>query len=236
LIVALGALLGVLATTLGSIFVARVRIKEVEVTYAQRLQDSYLENARNYTTTVYQPLGIELHKLFDGYRQLRISLNFEKQEADPASLEQFRQIMRKYDHAVSSLLDRGASAFLTTTLEQRLEAFNVFLRESVEAKEAVAKQVLMVAGGLLSPFFGMFKALSTTEREVVWSGKALGPLRSLKIRIPLVGFGFGLNMNMETLKAPITSRAFEERIVADVAAIRFLIKEVTLGKHAAPNS
>jgi hypothetical protein len=100
------------------------------------------------------------------------------------------------------------------------------LRVSLDATQSVRKTVLQLSFGVPGvPLFRQRIELETTGRWV----------RNLSVlnfeTVPFLPMGISFNAK-EILKAPTTSRDFEERIERDIATLRFLIKEVTLGSHA----
>jgi hypothetical protein len=60
LVGAVAAVAGALAAGLANAYAARQRIKEIEVSYLQKLKDSYLENARKVSAEVYIPISVSL--------------------------------------------------------------------------------------------------------------------------------------------------------------------------------
>lgn len=148
LIAAGGLVLGALLAAVGAIYTAKKKAQELEITYSQRLRDSYLENARSYLHSVYLPIHLALARLVVEYRQFRAHVDLESGVAEEGYREAFEAGIMLYDDALKSLLGRAAGAFLTTTLEERLESFNEFLRQSLPAvKLRVTNIVEMSAGG-----------------------------------------------------------------------------------------
>lgn len=222
LIATIGVVAGAVLTSLAAAYSARQKVREIELTYRQKLRENYLANARLYTNNIYVPISIAFRKLGDGHQRFRSRKDTE---------DDFRYICSEYEKTISNLFERGADAFLTTELEERLRSFNNFLVASLETKEVVAKAVIK---------FRLLNTLITTPMRV--SSKASSGLRGLREtimssvkfeNISVGGFGLGFTYNVEEiLAAPITSKEFERRISGDIPALKFLIKEVTLGAHS----
>jgi hypothetical protein len=56
-----GAIAGGLIASAANAYAARQKIREVEISYAYKLRDGYLENARKMAAEVYIPINIALH-------------------------------------------------------------------------------------------------------------------------------------------------------------------------------
>src|ERR1700730_464754 len=228
LIAAGGVVAGALFTAAAAAYTARQKIKESELTYAQKLQDGYLANARLYIEGVYAPLSIALTKLSNAYRSFRGRINFDPPDVDDKAAATFREACHEYNRTMSDLLDRGADAFLTTALDERIQSFNGFIRESLKASEPVIK---FVVGYSLS-FAGLsFLTTSydfTSQVRGRWATRAA---RLGDVSFKILGSGFKYRVN-ELLAAPVFSKEFESRISTDIPAIKFLIKEVTLGTQS----
>lgn len=218
LIAALGAVVGVVFTVSGTIYAAKKKVQEIEVVYEQRLQDRYLDNARAYLESVYMPLHLALAKLTGSYRTFRSHIDFDAQEAPSERVDDFRAAAMAYDDTVRELLDRGAGAFLTAALEERLGSFNEFLRESLGATETQVEVLLSV--GL--SYLGMHMQ---TERTHI-----LHKRLPYKVRFNYLGWKTEV-YEKQLLRAPLATRNFEEAFVRQTTLLRILIKEVTLGTH-----
>jgi len=72
-----GLVLGIVAAVIGNYFVARAKVREAEMLYRQKLADSYLATAREYTHEIYVPLSVMLSALADAYLALREHIDFE---------------------------------------------------------------------------------------------------------------------------------------------------------------
>lgn len=200
---------------------ARLKSKEIEITYEQRLKDTYLQNARQYINGVYVPINIALRNLSDHFRIF--------QEAKGRSLTQdaidyFRDACLEYDRVISELVAQGADSFLTSELDERLQAFNSFLSLSLNAKEPVRREILNVS-------FRVPLTSWSSQYEIAQniSGKLPKFVRFLRGWHMSV-FGLGVSYrSSELLAAPIESPEFEDRMSLEIPRIKLLIKEVTLG-------
>ncbi|MFE1994120.1 hypothetical protein [Streptomyces parvulus] len=213
LIAALGTLFGVVVTVVGSIYAANKKVKELELTYQQKLQEAYLQNARAYLESVYLPLHVAVSKLAAAYEAFRAYIDFDAGAVESFRADDFRASVQGYNSALDSLFDRGASAFLTVDLEQRLESFNEFLRRSLSATEVRSKTLVNFS------YMGMGQeALFETRRK----------MHPMSMRLMLMRF----SLDSQVMFAPVYAREFEDRFISDLAVLRTLIKEVTLGAHS----
>ncbi|MGJ5805096.1 hypothetical protein ACSCB1_39270 [Streptomyces europaeiscabiei] len=213
LIAALGALFGVIITVAGTVYAANKKVKELELTYQQKLQEAYLQNARSYLDSVYLPLHVAVSKLAVSYEAFRAFVDFNAQTVESTRSDVFRAAVHDYNGTLDSLFDRGAGAFLTVDLESRLEAFNGFVRRSLDSTEVRRK--LLVSSSSMG--VGQKTELETRRR-----------IRSLSLHVA----GMSFSLDSRVISAPTHTREFEEKFIADIAILRTLIKEVTLGAHS----
>jgi hypothetical protein len=227
LITAAGVIISAIVGAVTATYSARLKSKEIEITYQQRLQDTYLQNARQYITSVYVPINIALRNLADHFRLL------QEQKAAPLTkdaTDYFRDACREYERVISDLVKRGADSFLTSELDEQLQSFNSFLRLSMDATEPVRRMVITVNFSV--PFTG-YHSRHEIAQQVHGRLKYLSFLYLGAWRWSLSGVGISYR-RPELLSAPIESPEFEERISVDIPKIRFLIKEVTLGSQITP--
>ncbi len=228
------ALVTVVAASVGAVFAglfnmyaANKGIKEVKLQYEYKLRDGYLDNARKFIGDVYVPLSIALTRLFKNYERYAATLE-EKDAGELASTKnEFETDCRNYVQTVDELLDRGADAYLTTALDQRLNEFTNFIRNSIVEKEIRKRRVVETR-------FNMF-GLTTSPKIVAESAANSWASR---VRMPDISVGFlgmGFVYSEKTLAAPTETREFELRIRTEIPQIKFLIKEVTLGSSPARN-
>jgi hypothetical protein len=71
LIGTIGVIVGAILTFLASAFAAKQKIKELDITYQQKLDETYLANARLHIDTIYLPINIGLTKLATEYRKFQ---------------------------------------------------------------------------------------------------------------------------------------------------------------------
>jgi hypothetical protein len=83
-------LLGIFTAILGNWFVVRAKIREVDLLYRQKLADSYLATAREYTRAIYVPLNVLLSTIADAYLELREHVDFDAGTAPPSDATAFR--------------------------------------------------------------------------------------------------------------------------------------------------
>jgi hypothetical protein len=220
LIAAAASVIAALLTAAAATSAARVRIREVLLTYDQKLHESYLTTARQYTNSVYVPLGIALSKLSASFVTYRDSLDpddrrDEHSDARDAFIRSVEGFLRETDR----LTEQGADAFMTSALEERLVSFVGFLRKSLSAREVTRSVVYesRLAFGL---------KLASTALSVV---SIVGPLAGV------AGLALSESRRMKRLReAPIWSPFFERHLIEELAALKALIKEVTLGTQAGP--
>jgi hypothetical protein len=135
-------LLGIVTAILGNWFVVRAKIREVELLYRQKLADSYLATARDYTRAIYVPLNVLLSTLADAYLELREHVDFDSGTAPPGDATAFGIQVQTFITGLDALVAQGADAFLTTDVESRLRDFKHFLASSLETQTTETKMVI----------------------------------------------------------------------------------------------
>jgi len=221
-----GVIFGAVATALASAYSAGQKVREIEVSYKLRLSEAYLSNARQYTNSVYVPLAIALSSLNDSYRRYRTSLDERTRFVQPEDETAFRESCLVYLYELSHLYARGADAFLTSSMEERLGAFNSFLETSLRTKNVINR--IIIAYGFTNPFFNLPRLSTTYQFEAqARSAKMLRVIDAgLQVSNGVIGY------RREVLGAPVNSIEFEQRIAGEMPILKYLIKEVTLGSQS----
>lgn len=230
LVGAIAAVAGAIAAGLANAYAARQRVKEIEVIYLQKLKDGYLENARKLTAEVYIPLSVTLTNLANSYDRFSGWIDYDAEISVEGFREDFLTDCLRYLSTVDDLMRRGADAYLTTALDEELQFFTNFIRDSMDAQELHRKRVmraLVTTDGLRFMFFGF----PYFRYQFDLAEKAAGKLRLPAFDVGL--FGLKLAYSERIYSAKIELRDFEARIRATIPALKALIKEVTLGSPAA---
>ncbi len=215
LIAGIAALGGAAIAGFSSNMSAKHKLRELEVTFSQKVRETYLQNAREYTKSIYVPLTLALSHLNDEYA------SFAANPDATGTVDRFKASIKSFLVEVHELRDRGAEAFLTNELEDKLRSFIEFLRESHDATAPVVKAQLGYKIG-----FGVFHIDETKYLKLV--GPAALRWRSSRMTVNFAGMGVTYEANV-LLAAPVSSMDFGTRFVADSGDLRFLVKEVTLG-------
>lgn len=215
LIAASAAVVGGAIAAIASYMNTRHKIRELEVTASQKLRENYLQNAREYTKAIYVPLTLAMSKLSDAYSV------FHRNTTGSGAPEALRQAIDQFRNDVQQLRDRGAEAFLTNELEDKLRSFQEFLGNSRDSTTLVRKAEIGFRVGL----GGLAWAETTT---VALLGRAATWWRSPRMSLSILGLGFTYEATV-VQSAPLESVEFRTRFTADTGEIRYLIKEVTLG-------
>jgi hypothetical protein len=228
IIAAAGVVVGALLTAVAAAYSSRMKIQEIVFTYQQKLQDSYLENARSYTRTIYVPLSIAVYQLTRSYESFRGTIDFDTGKTSSDYKEVFEKEALSFLNQFDLLVERGAAAFLTSALEQRLADFTSFLRASLTADAVLKQSIFTLAGRKLEYSSNRGAMLRATLIDT-----AAAAVSSLSILAPMTGLPFPqVTREVRILSAPLTSREFEQRIITEMTTLNYLIKEVTLGSHS----
>jgi len=193
----------------------RHKIRELEVAASQKLRDNYLQNAREYTKAVYVPLTLAISKLSDTYSA------FQKNASSSGAIDTFRQAIDDFRNEVQQLRDRGAEAFLTNELEDKLRSFLEFLGASRDSTALIRKAEIGFRVGLGGLAWAETSTVGLTGRSAIW-------WRSPRMSLSMLGVGVTYEATV-VQSAPLESIEFSTRFTADTGEIRYLVKEVTLG-------
>ena len=203
-----------MVTALASRFTARSKIAEVQTVYQQKLRDTYLENARKYTNSLYVPISVQIAALERVYRAFAAATA----KVPGASPDTFKSACQQYLDVMADLSAKGANAFLTAELEDRLTRFNSLIAESLSASGPVRSVVARLETGWI--FGGRTPRYVTKSVRGRWA-------RFLDFTISIAGMR--LTYSNELLAAPPGSEDFAKAFVVQLGTVRLLLKEVTLG-------
>ncbi|WP_147265162.1 hypothetical protein [Micromonospora sp. LHW51205] len=218
-IAAAAAVAGAIAAAAATVLAANKRVREVEIGYLQKIQESYLENARAYTQGVYVPIAIQLTKLSTAFDKFRVDASIDS--IDAGVRINLEQSMADFVEIVQVLLERGASAFLTTTLESELEDFLAFVTASRTAtstlRQAVVRYSVLGVG-----VEGEIQSEAMIRQAYLMRSFNVLPFMVARVHI----------RRDQVLAAVPGTKDFEVALVEGIGRLRVLIKEVTLGSQA----
>jgi hypothetical protein len=220
LIAALGIVIGAVATGIFAVVAADRKVREIEVTYQQKLHENYLDNARAYTRSVYMPLATALTKLSAAFERYRAELQSLR---DPApAVERLYEAVGSFVDLVKNLQDQGAAAFLTIALENELEDLIAFLEASRGATTTRRRATIRLS------MLGMSVEGDIGSPVAIWQARLASRIRYLPFLLaPRVKM-----LKDRVVAADPLSPTFEVEFGVSVTRLRILIKEVTLGAHA----
>lgn len=198
-------------------FELEMRKSGVERSHA--LGEEYLSRAREHSEEVYIPLSSAIARLKSSYKRYQFT------GRQPLDLAGFKQEIAAFIAELERLERRGATAFVTTELEERILSFANFLRAS-QGATAVEMHSFVdynLGTGLTGTWFsGSAKVSGKTAAR-------LAPLAHSTLRIP------GITLEVSTtdlIRAPLNSEEFQARFERDTHLVSVLVKEVTLGVPA----
>lgn len=201
---------GAIAGAISSSTSSRHRLRELEISYRQKLDENYLINARSHIDTIYIPFNAILTKLEKDHDRFARKCYINKNDAlDETDVKEFKDACNVYLQEVSNLFSDGKDVYLTGELSRWFGEFNNFLEISLITKEITFFQdtlpldqqlilfPLMMA--LVVPFLNS-KKRSIIEEEA-----------------------------KHALSAPIETVVFSKSFRRYISNIKALIREVTLG-------
>lgn len=226
LVGAAATIAGVILGHISAAIQARYKLREIQLAYSQKLQEGYLSSARQYTQTLYVPLTLALTRLRRSFERFRRTSDPSNQDPSHPARNELVKAIEAFVADLDALVARGAGAFLTSTLEARLDSFRDFLCGSLGATVPLAKVVFHFSARIV----GMGFSREAPSRVPL---KALTRWGFASAGLSLLGLGIGYRIE-ETLEAPLSSHEFESRLVQDLSELSSLVKEVTLGAHSGP--
>lgn len=202
----------------------RREVERYQLERNNQLSEEYLKRAREHADTVYIPLSSEIARLKGSFNSYLFN---GKNDED---LVQFNKDINSFTSETQRLYEKGASAFITTELEETILSFVTFLRASKNAVQAEQEVVFNYNVGFWGlPFAsvaGSTRAVSKPDAHLIRLTKLI---RRSSIRVP----GFAIEIRqIETVKAPLNSELFQEKFSRDAHLISVLVKEVMLGVPA----
>lgn len=183
--------------------------------------DKYLQQAREHTNSVYVPLASALALLKASFQKYVFEGRLETDKLV------FYQQIDNFIAELQRLERQGATAFITTELEELILSFTTFIRASKSATEP--KMELLYDFNL--SFGGIGSSLSTSKVVDASAQSIAARVGSLSVNVPGVGAKFRTS---DLIQAPIDTNEFQARFERDTHKINVLVKEVTLGSAAKP--
>ena len=211
---------GAIATALVGAYAANRKIREVELQYLYKLRDGYLDNARKVAGEVYIPISIALTSLSNSYE--RLAVNSAGIPTENAKAE-FRAACLQYIDTIDELLARGADAYLTTELDERLNGFRNFVRNSIDQQHVIIRRILTTDLTLFGLSFSPRASIDSRTK----SRFQRTPIPDLSVGT----IGIRLKYSQRILAAPLESSEFEAQLKMEIPQIKFLVKEVVLGSN-----
>lgn len=195
----------------------REELQKLRLERLNEQSDLYLKNAREQIGTVYVPLSSSLAILKGSFQ------NFVYQGKTEELLVAFTAQIDQFIEDLQALEMRGATAFVTTDLEDVIIKFAVFLRASKDASEPVVDVTYNFRVGI-----GGFSTnqSGTTQRT---SSKVARAKFSASISVAEIDADVRVS---DIIQAPIETDEFQARFERDTYQLSVLIKEVTLGSAA----
>lgn len=195
----------------------RDELQKLKLERLNEQNDLYLKNAREQIGTVYVPLSASLAALKASFQ------NYIYQGRKEQKIVAFVDQIDDFIEQLQALELRGATAYVTTDLEDSLIRFVEFLRASKSANEPIVDIAYNFSVGL-----GGFKTMHIGAIKTNAS-KATRP--GFSASISAAGIGAGVRVS-DIVQAPIHSEEFQARFERDSYRLSVLIKKVTLGSTA----
>ncbi len=239
-----GLVIGAILSFVASAFSARQKIRELELTYRQKLDENISTNARLHLDDLYIPLNAGLTKLENNYDELMATYHGTPDRpgqimAEQVSLmDKFHQDCKEFIEQISELYNRGVDAYLSTKIDNQLRTFVWFIQQSLEKEGWILRQE--------DSDIAMHRYLDKKD-SAAYVKKSKKKEREANLLLQL-----SLNLmaqdQQEMDKNGISRRAIEEKIhyipslpqskayrkqlKYGIYKLKFLIKEVTIGTVA----
>ncbi|GHO61385.1 hypothetical protein KSC_002770 [Ktedonobacter sp. SOSP1-52] len=233
-----GVVIGAILSFLASALNARQKIKEIKLTYQQKLDESYVTSARIYIDDVYMPINIALSILESQYYDFKMlaSLYKENDNEYAGAREVFQKACEEFTLQIGGIFQQGKDAYIISELDQNLRSFNNFIKHSKDAKKYSAVLISRLSIKFLNLDWEFKQkveeeVMDKDEKKLLQYFKYMRSIQSgllFKITVKyLLLFSFAYDVDI--LAAPVNSLAFEQRLSSEVPDLKAIIKKVTLG-------
>jgi hypothetical protein len=197
LVTVAAAAVGAIAAGVINAYAANRKIKEVELQYLYKLRDGYLDNARKVAGVVYIPISVALTSLFNSYERFAANIGTTAAVTEKGFRDDFETECLRYLGTIDDLLARGADAYLTTNLDEELNDFTNFVRNSLDAAGVKKRRIL----GTHFNLFGFSASPTATAEEIATT--RISRLTIPPFQLRLFGLGLRLSYSEKVLAAPL---------------------------------
>jgi hypothetical protein len=172
-----GSFFGALASVIVSPVIARQQIRQLEITYRQKLNDNFIQNTRQHINTLYIPINKSLSKLDDSYkiykrrkavlksiRSGKVTISPQRppdetsakiqslippyRDATEEALDELNQTCRNFRKLMDEMTEQGSDSYLTMEFDERLRSFTQLLKAAGEDGTFVASTGTDIEGTL----------------------------------------------------------------------------------------
>jgi len=172
-----GSFFGALASVILSPIVARQQIRQLEITYRQKLNDNFIQNTRQYIDTLYIPINKSLSQLDDCYqtykrrkghlRSIRNgtvtispprppdetnakvqSLRTPYRGLTEEALDELTQAYGNFSKLMDEITEQGRDVYLPTEFDERLRSLTHLLKAAYDDRILVASTGIDIEGNL----------------------------------------------------------------------------------------
>jgi hypothetical protein len=196
---------GALASVIVSPIVARQQIRQLEITYHQKLNDNFIQNTRQYIDTLYIPISRSLSKLDDSYK-----------------------IYKRRKSALRSM----RNGTVTISPPRPPEETSAKIQSLIPPYRGTTEEALHELTQACGNFRKLMDEITEQGRDVYLPMEFDERLRSLthllkaagEDRILVASTGIDIEGNLQ-----IDGKEFEKRYLEDMRYLKSFIKDVTLG-------
>jgi hypothetical protein len=160
----------------------------------------------------------------------------EWEEEKEQAVEGFCNACRDFLEQISELSNQGKDAYLTEKLDERLQFFTDFLKESMDANVPMIEPAHVKRFHVPNVIQSVMKHLRRQEQLSCTKIYLVEPVPSKGLRVHgtfkqmrEVNLPHGKTIEGKVLEAPLASYLFEDCFFSDMRTLKSLIKEVTLG-------
>lgn len=172
-----GSFFGALASAIVSPIVARQQIRQLEITYRQKLNDNFIQNTRQHIDTLYIPISKSLSQLDDCYKtykrrkahlrsmrrgKVTISPKMHPDEtrakvqsiippyrdAMEEALDELTQACGNFGKLMDEITEQGRDNYLQMEFDERLRSFTHLLKAATDDRILVTSTGIDIEGNL----------------------------------------------------------------------------------------
>lgn len=123
--------IGGVAGAFSSSYASRQKIKELELTYRQKLEENYRSNIASHLQALYIPINTAISKLLNQHNRYEWSSRSNRKQAEA----DFRLVCEQFIEQMLEIYDKGEDIYLSGEIDRRLSDLTFFIKSSLDCSD-----------------------------------------------------------------------------------------------------